>query len=508
MFDVVVVGAGPAGVSSAWSLKNKKVAIVDVGFNAPDTFSREPFLNLVGNDFCGVENITNKSISPKLRAPLMRFITRAPDIKEAQLQEDGFTSVLSYARGGLSNAWGAGVFEFNDKDLLDFPIKSQDLKEHYSELISMIGVSGSNDDDLSEVWGSRKELQAPLKLSPLATHFLERYNKNKNLFNENGFRVGRPRLAILTENKGERKAFSYDNTEFYVPNNSSIYHAGYTLNELIKSERVTYIAKSFVTHFEENDDGVCIYIKNSESGEYTQLKTKKLILAAGAIQSGAIVLRSYKDTNTQLPLLDNPISFLPIVFPKMLGTPAQRQYFGGAELNIYWERDAHLPSVQASFYSLAGVMRSDLVREFPFVWTGNMWAMREISPAIGVAQFFYPDTVTKDNYLLLQTAGHLRVNYRSNRKNDVEVGFCKALRSSGCIAFPFLAKRPVAGSSIHYAGTLGMGVDQRYSTDVTGLLRNTKNVYAADASTFPRLPSKNLTLTIMANAMRIASALN
>jgi choline dehydrogenase-like flavoprotein len=64
------------------------------------------------------------------------------------------------------------------------------------------------------------------------------------------------------------------------------------------------------------------------------------------------------------------------------------------------------------------------------------------------------------------------------------------------------------GSSIHYAGTLPMKKDPgRYETDVDGRLSGTKHVYVADGACFSALPAKNLTLTIMANAMRIATRL-
>jgi choline dehydrogenase-like flavoprotein len=64
------------------------------------------------------------------------------------------------------------------------------------------------------------------------------------------------------------------------------------------------------------------------------------------------------------------------------------------------------------------------------------------------------------------------------------------------------------GSSIHYAGTLPMHrTPTRYQTDADGRLFGTRNIYITDGACFTTLPAKNLTLTIMANAMRIASRL-
>ena len=57
----------------------------------------------------------------------------------------------------------------------------------------------------------------------------------------------------------------------------------------------------------------------------------------------------------------------------------------------------------------------------------------------------------------------------------------------------------------HLAGTARMGTDPRTSVCApSGRLHDVENVYVADASTFPTFPGFNPTLTIMANALRIA----
>ena len=46
---------------------------------------------------------------------------------------------------------------------------------------------------------------------------------------------------------------------------------------------------------------------------------------------------------------------------------------------------------------------------------------------------------------------------------------------------------------------------KKFQCNKWGKLIGYKNVYIVDASNFTKLPAKNLTYTIMANAMRIAS---
>jgi choline dehydrogenase-like flavoprotein len=64
------------------------------------------------------------------------------------------------------------------------------------------------------------------------------------------------------------------------------------------------------------------------------------------------------------------------------------------------------------------------------------------------------------------------------------------------------------GQGLHYAATLPMQVEPRqYQTDPQGLLFGTRHVLIVDGACLSRLPAKNLTFTIMANALRITRQL-
>jgi choline dehydrogenase-like flavoprotein len=64
------------------------------------------------------------------------------------------------------------------------------------------------------------------------------------------------------------------------------------------------------------------------------------------------------------------------------------------------------------------------------------------------------------------------------------------------------------GAGLHYAGALPMRTNPtRYQTDSDGRLAETRNVYVVDGACISRLPAKNLTFTIMANALRIGRKL-
>jgi len=83
----------------------------------------------------------------------------------------------------------------------------------------------------------------------------------------------------------------------------------------------------------------------------------------------------------------------------------------------------------------------------------------------------------------------------------------KALLKLGCIVPPGMAHVRPMGASAHYAGTLPMSREkQRFTTSAFGQSHDFENLFIADGATFPFLPAKNITFSLMANAVRIANA--
>ena len=81
----------------------------------------------------------------------------------------------------------------------------------------------------------------------------------------------------------------------------------------------------------------------------------------------------------------------------------------------------------------------------------------------------------------------------------------RALRELGCFVPPGMAHIRPMGASVHYAGTLPMSereVPRTVSPDCRS--HDFENLYLVDGATFPFLPAKNITFTLMANAARVA----
>ena len=123
----------------------------------------------------------------------MRFIVEEAE-RLSPVASATFDAVMSFAAGGLGNAWGAGLYRCNDSDLAGFPIGASDLEPFYDALTEKIGLSGA-DDDLGRFFGSARGLLPPLRLDANGARLLRRYRRRREKLNRAGLYVGRPRLA-------------------------------------------------------------------------------------------------------------------------------------------------------------------------------------------------------------------------------------------------------------------------------------------------------------------------
>jgi choline dehydrogenase-like flavoprotein len=81
----------------------------------------------------------------------------------------------------------------------------------------------------------------------------------------------------------------------------------------------------------------------------------------------------------------------------------------------------------------------------------------------------------------------------------------RALRALGCLVPPGLTHIRPMGASVHYAGTLPMRREPHpFTTSPECRSHDFPNLFLVDGATFPALPAKNLTFTLMANAVRVA----
>jgi choline dehydrogenase-like flavoprotein len=519
--EIIIVGSGAAGAAAAFALRGRAVLMVDVGYSGPATeLPSAPISRSIAEGVDLLPTIFDlqsataaiggrPQVSVKFRSPLVQHVTRRPPILPDD-EETGFVSTQSFSRGGLANVWGAGVMPYTAQELQHFPVDAAQLNHWVAQLTGEIGISGSRDDDLAAYFGSTEGLLPPHELCPLGKRLLSRYERRRKSFHRRGIRIGRPRLAILSEAYRGRPRFEQHRQEFFAAGHEGIYSPRMTVDRLVAERRLQYRAGVLVERFEEHHDHVTVFARDLASGAPLTFRARELLLAAGTLNTTRIVLRSRDDRHSMVPILDNPVAFLPVIDPWRIGAPMPESVPTSAQLTIVVEQEDDDLPVQGSIYNLMGPLRSDLLTEFPLTMAGNLVACRELLPAMLMVQLFYPDRPDPRNTIALTDDGGLRIRYEANRSSGVEHRLARHLLRLGLVAPSFQVQRPIAGSSIHYAGTLPMRRTPAapYETSPDGVIAGYTRIRAVDASVFPVLPAKNHTLMLMANSARIAATLS
>ena len=460
------------------------------------------FQSLIGTRFESLHNVFFKYTIPKLKSPGLRFVTHRAD-EFAAADADDIEYVASFAAGGMANAWGAAFYPFHDEDFAGFPIGLGDIQPYYDAITAKIGICGA-DDDLARFFGAPRDLLPPVALGTSGRTILRRYTRRRAALNRQGLYVGRSRLAVLTREHDGRPAYQYDALEFFRPTDASVYNPAHTLDEMVTQRQIRYQPGFIVEKYVDDGNGVTVYGRDCDTGAAHTLTCRRLILAAGTINTSKIVLSSNADYTTQLPLFDTPMTYVPMVDPRQIGGALDKRVYSAAMLSAFYAGKEATP-IQLTLYPVIGTLRSDYVFEFPLSVRGNVAAAKYLTPAMLIVQLCYPAT-RPSIHLRLRPDDRLELRRIASPEIGAERDVLRLFRQLGYFGSIAFCRHLAAGSSYRYAGTLPMAAQPtgRYTTSRDGLLAGTRAVYVADAATLQPLPAKNHSFTMMANAMRIA----
>lgn len=261
-----------------------------------------------------------------------------------------------------------------------------------------------------------------------------------------------------------------------------------------------------MTRYAEQSDHVLVHARNLDDGLEETFRARKLCLGAGAINTARIVLASERDFHSRLPLLDNPLACIPFFSPRRLGTALPIHDTSLGQLNLV-AADERGEMLQATLYGTTGPLRSDILSTLPLSFPANLALVKYAAPAMGLLMLFYPGP--EGGSLRLLESGALEIEFGAPQFDPgLEKRLMRLLRRIGYWTHPGLFQRLAMGQGLHFAATLPMRAEPgRYEADKHGRLFGTRNVYIVDGAGMSRLPSKNLTFTIMANALRISRQL-
>ena len=528
---IVVVGSGASAVVAAAHLLDagRAVLMLDSGDTNDDYANlvpERPFATLRREDPSqhryllgrANEGIDLGGTGPLAQATAPRRFVFRRALEQLRTSGDPFAAIESLAKGGLAEAWGAGSFPLTAVELMRAGLDPAEMAPHYEAVARQIGVSGA-DDDLVPWRGALAALQPPLALDHNAAALLGAYECRKPHFARLRMRLGRPLLAVLSEDLGERSANPMLGLDFWSNPGASVFRPSVLLETLMRRPGFEYRPQVLVTRFDEiaSGAGVRISATDLKTGTQALFTGERLLLCAGALGSTRIVLRSMDCYDRAVPLVCNEHAYIPSIRWRGLGAAPAGRCHALAQLTALLDPTGdqqHL--VQAQLYSFTGMLLTRLLKDSPLDYRDSMRIFQSLSSSFVIAGVQHEDAASPGKQLVLRRAATpeddvLEIRWRpeaSERtaQDEAHRHFCKALRVLGC--WPLRVIRPGAGSSIHYAGMLPFSDEDRPLTlNRSGLLRGTRSVYVGDGAGLEYLPAKGPTLTLMANARRIASSL-
>ncbi len=285
-------------------------------------------------------------------------------------------------------------------------------------------------------------------------------------------------------------------------------------------DNVDLVTDALVTRLVTNSAGTDVtHVEATVDGEPATFSADVFALCAGAINSAALLLRSASDRHpdglanrsgavgrhfmrhvtskfyTVASRTPNPTRFQK--------TLAINDYYFGISGDPEWDGvplgHAHLMGKHAGWQILAdlpdGVLspaEADEIADHSVDW----WVQSEDLPLYESRVDLAPD-------------GRIRLHYTETNRRAQETLMDVLEAKLRAIDFDRFLRVPMPLSVVnHQCGTCRMGADPASSVvDLAGKTHDLGNLYVADASVFPASAATNPTLTIAANAFRVAEGL-
>ncbi len=532
MARILVVGSGASGVHFALTALDKghEVTMLDVGYAQPTpplasaTFNElkerldDPVAYFLGSD---VEAVVYPDDSAKYYGfpPSKEYVFAAP--AEFRATGSGFDPLISFARGGLAEAWTGGVYAFNDFDLKAYPIDYAVLEPYYGQVAQRIGISAAR-DDIAQFSPWDRHYQDPLRLDPHAQHLLDRYDACRGRLNQRpGFYLGRSRVATLSRDHGTREACDYLGRCLWGCPRSAIYTPSATLSELHSRTGFRYVPGMLAEHFAYDAGRVTALTASAlHDGQRHTFTADAYVLAAGTLGTSKLVLDSaYRATGRieRLPgLMDNRQIMMPFVTTRLLGHRVDTATYQFHQLALGIPANPPEAYVHGQITTLKASAVHPIIQNIPLDLGAALGLFRLAHAALGVANVWLHDERRPDNFLTIRPVEgtdrtELVIQYTSDPPGEskrllgIQRTLRTALRQLGCFVPPGMTHVLPRGSSVHYAGTLPMArTPARWACSPSGRSYDFDNLYFVDGAVLPFLPAKNLTFTLMANATRVA----
>ena len=511
-YDIIVIGSGPGGASLAHRLAptGKRILLLERGDYLPRS----------------MQNWSSQAV----------FVDGKYQTNETWYSDKGeaFHPGLHNYVGGNSKVYGAALFRLRERDFEtiqhkdgvspEWPLKYPDFAPFYTEAEQLFAVHGQRGEDPNEPPTDAPYPFPAVSHEPRIAHLAES-------FAAEGLHPFHLPLGIrLDERDGKPTPTSIcircDTFDGFpcLLNGKADAQVMCVDPALAANPNLTLLTNANVSRLDTDPAGRSVTaVKVTREGVQEQYSADIVVVACGALSSALLLLRSANDqhpaglANGSGQVGRNYMRHNQSVLMALMRQPNETVFQKTLAVSDYyfsapdWEYPLGL--IQMCATSHADQIRGEAlpswlewVPKMPFEEMArhsmDFWLSSEDLPRPENRIFYDGDRVRLD-----LTEGNMEAHHRLKKKLE------QHLSAAG--SHPVLLERslylgkdiPISGTA-HQAGTCRFGTDPATSVlDLQCKAHELDNLYVTDASFFPSIGAVNPTLTIIANALRVAEHL-
>ena len=519
---IYVIGSGMAGVSATMALMKRgyEVTMLDAGFELEqekaEIIKRMRIRDKIDWDNNSI-NLLKENVSADFGGVDVKYVYgsdypyRGMELYQP-VKLKGAKIVRSLARGGLSNVWGASILPYRESDIKDWPITVKDLEAHYFAVLSFMKSVGIDEElcSLFSIDGTQREFSACKQISAL----MRDLESNKDALKTEGFSFGYSRLAVNFKPGMDNRGCNYCGMCLFGCPYGLIYSSSTTLNWLLSNEHFYYYNNIMVEKLVESGDKVKILAKSLISSENLEFEGSIVFLAAGTVSSTRILLQSLEafyyplifkhSDHFQIPLLrfkntskitTEEMHTLTQIFIELIDGSISENTI---HMQVYGYNELYFRVMSDFLGSIFHIMKLPV---------------EELLGRILVIKGYLHSSISSTILAYLEKGEHgsLVLKGKHNVKatealKKIKSKLIKNRRYFKAIPIPKMSRLGIPGIGNHSGGTFPMKERPlEFESDKFGRPYGFKKVHVVDSTVFPSIPATTISLSIMANAHRIAS---
>jgi choline dehydrogenase-like flavoprotein len=505
IYDLIIIGSGAGGGTLAHALAStgKKILIIERG----DYLKREK------------ENWEPKAV----------FLENRYHTEEKWIDKEGksFRPGMNYYVGGNTKVYGAALLRLRERDFKEvrhyggispaWPMTYEDFRPWYLKAEKLYCVHGQRGEDPTE-----PPENAPFPFDAISHEpYIQQINDQIRAQKLHPFHLP---LGLMLNEKEKQKSrcIRCDTCDGFpcLVNAKADAHI-VCINPALEHENVTLLTGAKALRLLTNLDGTkVVEVEVSRPGKMERYKAKTFVVSCGAINSAALLLRSKNDkhprglANSSDQIGRNYMFHTNSVMISVSTHPNPTKYEKTMAINDFYfgAPDSDLP---LGHIQLLGNVKKEMLGEEAPRFAPDFTLEYLADHSVGW-WLTTEDLPSPDNRITVNERGDIVLSYAPNNEEAHKRLLLKLKGILGSLdghkhLFPnkvYLSQEiPIAGCA-HQAGTARFGTDPKTSVlDLNCKTHDVDNLYVVDSSFFPSIGAVNPTLTIIANALRVAEKL-